>query len=346
MGRKAIQELTEALAALHQALQQDIDSFERAGPEELPLAAERRHERMLGEAAPAVDALEALISNELYAEDWVEQIKLYAAIGEAILIAEGDWLRGREYVRPAIDALGHHLDAVRSLLDRQPKAVQDEKEKYAAALYVMAWRLADWADHKLPELDNTRNYCLSLELVVVSVGPLDEYCRWMESIGHPAWGGRIEREWEKLTDDALEADNSGDDGEEATLASNLEDDAFGLSYRLASIALLLGAPSYDPYYHGILGLCPTRRTGSIKPSSIAARRRRRAGRPKVAPREAKQRLAVLQAWTKARDAGVSRRGFCEDWNENHPSGKPLSVNGLEKIAGWARQRRIRGDGSR
>ena len=153
------------------------------------------------------------------------------------------------------------------------------------------------------------------------------------------------RDWEKLTDDALVADNSSDEGEETSLAGDLEDDAFRLPDRLASIALLLGAPSYDPYYHGILGLCPTRRTGSAKPSSIAARRRRRAGRPKVLPRDAKRRLAVLQAWTEAKDAGVSRRDFCEDWNENHPRDKPLTVKDLETFADWARQREIREDGA-
>jgi dihydropteroate synthase len=58
------------------------------------------------------------------------------------------------------------------------------------------------------------------------------------------------------------------------------------------------------------------------------------GRPEASERQADKQMALLARWTRAKEAGVTRKRFCAD--------EGIEVKELERIQDWARQRRKRG----
>jgi len=70
--------------------------------------------------------------------------------------------------------------------------------------------------------------------------------------------------------------------------------------------------------------------------------RKKRGHPEVSVKETARRQELLDAWEQAHEAGVSRRQFVQDWNEDLPDDKRRTVRDLEKAQDWIRQRRARG----
>jgi hypothetical protein len=58
------------------------------------------------------------------------------------------------------------------------------------------------------------------------------------------------------------------------------------------------------------------------------------GRPEASERQADKQMALLARWTRAKEAGVTRKRFCAD--------EGIEVKELERIQDWARQRKNRG----
>lgn len=87
-------------------------------------------------------------------------------------------------------------------------------------------------------------------------------------------------------------------------------------------------------------LLPLEDTDAAARSSRRKRRKKR-GRPEASREEAKRRMALLEAWQRAGDAGVTRAQFVEDWNRRNSDRKEITVRDLERAQGWHRQRSIR-----
>jgi hypothetical protein len=72
-----------------------------------------------------------------------------------------------------------------------------------------------------------------------------------------------------------------------------------------------------------------------EPPAKTDKKGRRKGRKRLPPKDERKRLETLAAWQRARDAGVSRRDFCDDVG--------ITVKQLENFQRWKQQRENRGE---
>ncbi len=75
---------------------------------------------------------------------------------------------------------------------------------------------------------------------------------------------------------------------------------------------------------------------SLPKRNSTRRRGSRRGRPGASAKQVEKRMAILDRWDRAKDAGVPRARFCVD--------EGIEVKDLERIQDWARQRANRGQG--
>ena len=275
-----IQDIIDAISNFQEALQAQVKTANIAPVPKEPrwaFSQRREHDPLLDTAIPVKKALESLVGDRLYFDNWSTQVRVYSRC--RLLVDIALW-RDETYFtdwKHALEVLGYCRGDFVEVLDTKPKPLLDQTTKYAACLRVIADQLADWSDHVLPELSETDRHLASLRRAIWSVGRIEEYVLWLEFLGHQTLAHRLEERYERLEElamtidgwaqeDSDETDESSeeegeneDDEEEEDEDDDIEQVAFSLAELITSIAVLLGVDKYDNnYYFTRIGICPTR----------------------------------------------------------------------------------------
>ena len=265
----------------------------------------------------ARSGVEALIKNTLYMPDWVQQISHYAAARKCIAFMLEEYDDGHMNLKEVPRSLQFTIDTLQGSRAHDPRPLGDDIEKYSAGLYVISMQIADWAERTIPKLSHESTLCRSgLISVIQAVGELNEYILWLDYLGHSRLANRIDSKYRSILrlahtlDEAAkecivrkDKDNSEKDGIFDTIimiwrtgVNHMERFVFELGDIVASVAILLGSPTYNLYYHNLDGIVPTRPTDrpTFGQKKTANKRRRLRRKPSSLTPKQTEAFAIVQ----------------------------------------------------